>query len=77
MINNSTWIDPEHNRVFRFANDQHLSINGKNHLFYSLQSAENKIVLKLGPTDSYYVDYVNDFVLHLYNNDEKFRITPE
>jgi len=77
MINNSTWIDPEHDRVYRFDNGKHLSINGKNHLVYSLQSTNNKIVLQLGPKDCYYVDYVNDFLLHLYNDAEKFRITPE
>ena len=77
VINNSTWISPESSNTFKFTNGKELCINGKNNLNYTLNIVDNKIVLQLGTNKSYYIDYVNDFFLWLYNNSEKFRIVPE
>jgi hypothetical protein len=77
MINNSTWTDKASKRVYRFANGKDLSINGKNHLEYSLNTLDNKIILELGSEKKYFVDYVNDFNLWLSNGEEKFKIMPE
>jgi hypothetical protein len=77
MINNSTWICPKSSNTFKFTNGKDLSINGKNHLNYTLTAVDNKIVIQIGSNKSYYVDYVNDFNLYLYNSNEKFWIVPE
>ncbi len=76
MISNSTWIDPENKVVFKFTDDKKLTINGDTQLPYSVLTKQNKIVLKLGTTQMYHVEYVNDFQLKIYNEHEKFRIIP-
>jgi hypothetical protein len=76
MINNSTWTNPDNNKIYKFSNGRELAINGKNHLQYSLQSLENKTVLNLENQGLFYVDYINDFNLKLYNDTEIFSLTP-
>ena len=77
IINNSTWNSPEKKNIYRFANGNILSINDENHSNYSINSYNNKIKLKLGPEKIYYIEYVNDFKLILYNNSESFSIMPD
>jgi hypothetical protein len=77
VINNSTWVSNENNTIFEFSNGKDLSINGKNHLQYSLSFADNRVVIQMGVIRKYYVDFINDFTLCLYNDNEKFRISPE
>ena len=77
LINNSTWINHENNTIYEFVNDTSLSINGKEHFQYSINVIDNKLVIQIGARVNYCVDYINDFILCFYNNNEKFRITPE
>jgi hypothetical protein len=77
MISNSTWVCKDNHNVFKFSSGNSLSINGKNHLQYSLIHLENRIVIQMGAEESYYVDFIDDFTLCFYNNNERFRITPE
>ncbi|NJO91880.1 MAG: hypothetical protein HC831_25130 [Chloroflexia bacterium] len=77
MLNNSSWINPEEKIVYKFINAGFLSINGAEYLPYSINSVNNRIVLQIGTDKSYNVEFVNDFILRLYNNKESFRITPE
>jgi hypothetical protein len=77
MVNNSTWINPDAKIVYKFINDSVLSIDGVENLPYSINSVSDKIVLQIGTDKSYNVEFVNDFILRLYNNKESFRITPE
>ena len=76
MINNSTWVDPENKTIYKFAENNELFINGKNHLHYALKKFKNQIVIKLGSKQACFVEYVNDFNLQIYNDEEIFRITP-
>jgi hypothetical protein len=76
MINNSTWVDPENNNVYKFFNINDLAINGENHSHYALNKRNDKIAIELGSKQVYFVEFVNDFQLIIYNNDEKFRIVP-
>ncbi|RPH29214.1 MAG: hypothetical protein EHM93_17600 [Bacteroidales bacterium] len=76
MINNSTWVDPENKTIYKFAENNELFINGKNHLRYLLKMSNNQIVIKLGSKQAYFVEYVSDFNLKIYNDEEVFRITP-
>ena len=77
MINNSTWTNPENKHVYQFCNGRDLILDGKDHVSYSLNYSENKVVLQLGPKKKYFIEYINDFILSLYNNEEKFVIMPE
>ena len=77
MINNSTWISHEKNTVYRFINNSHLSINGKNHLRYSINTCNNYIEIQLGSQEKYQIEYVNDFILKIFNTNESFNIMPE
>jgi hypothetical protein len=77
VINNSTWVNRETKMTLRFSNGKDLAINGKNHMVYSLKSIADKTIIKLGYEKSYYVDFINDFTLSLYNQQEQFQITPE
>ena len=77
MIIDSTWNSPEKKVVYKFGNGNELSINGKNHLKYSINFNNNNIELQLGSEKKYNIEYVNDFVLKLYNNNESFRIMPD
>jgi hypothetical protein len=77
MLNNSTWANPEDKNIYKFSNGKELSINGKSHFKYSLNSVEDKIIIQLGYKKEYYIKYINDFTLYLYNDEEKFRIIPE
>lgn len=76
MLSNSTWIDPENQTIYKFAENNELYINGKNHLQYLLKRCNNQIVIKLGTKQKYYIEYVNDFNLQIFNDVEVFRITP-
>jgi hypothetical protein len=77
MITNSTWNSPEKKTVYKFVDGNILSINGKNHSHYSINSGNDKIELKLSPEKTYNIEYVNDFILKLSNNNESFRIMPD
>jgi hypothetical protein len=77
MINNSTWKNPAKKTVYKFANENALSINGENHLHYSIHSRNDKIELLIDSAKCYNIEYVNDFTLKLYNNNESFIIMPE
>lgn len=77
MLNNSTWVSKDNNTTFKFSNGNTLSINGKNNSHYSLSLTGKEIVIQLGAEKSYYVNYIDDFTLCLYNHNEKYRITPE
>lgn len=77
MINESTWTNTESKSVYRFSSGNHLSINGKDDLQYSLNVSENKVVLELGSKKKYFIEYVNDFILNLYNGEERFSIMPD
>jgi hypothetical protein len=77
VIDNSVWISPESSNTFKFAKGRELIINDKNNLNYTLSTIDNKIVMQLGTNKRYYIDYVDDFTLCLYNGSEKFRIVPE
>ena len=76
MIKDSTWIDPERHTVYKFANENHLVIDGSNHIKYKVKRSNNRIVIQLGSAKKYFVEYVNDFILNIYNHEEKFMITP-
>jgi hypothetical protein len=77
MINDSTWKCIEKKTVYKFFNGNSLSINGKNHSHYSINSKNDEIELKLGLEKKYNIEYVNDFILKLKNDKESFFITPE
>ena len=77
MLNDSTWADKTKNQVYKFENGRDLWINGINHLTYVLNFTSGKVKIKLNNFDYYYVEYVNDFTLYLYNEKEKIRIMPE
>ncbi len=77
MISNSSWIDPVNKSIFKFSDGNNLIINGKNQIQYSLSYSGGKIIFKCGSNQSYFVDYINDFILNFYNDLEKFSITPE
>jgi len=76
MLNNSTWIDPNKQTVYKFSDKNQLFINGKNHIQYELKERNNQVVIKQGSSKMFVVDYVCDFILNIHNNDEKFMITP-
>jgi len=77
MLNNSIWTDPENESDYKFSNGNDLTINGNDHLPYSLYVSGNKILLQFGSKKSYTIEYVDDFNLNLYNGNEKIRIMPE
>lgn len=76
MINNSTWVNPENQTIYKFTGKNELYINGENHMRYLLKRCNNQVVIKLGSQKKYFVEYVNDFKLEIYNDKEIFRITP-
>ena len=76
MTSNSIWVDHENQTIYKFSGNNELFINGKNHLQYLLKRCNNQVVIKLGTKQKYYVEYVNDFNLNIYNDEEIFRITP-
>ena len=76
MVSNSTWIDPEKKITYKFSENNQLHINGSSSIQYSVKKSENKIVLQLGVARQYVVEYVCDFILKLYNEEEKFEISP-
>ena len=76
MINNSTWVSLNDNKVFKFSNNREVEINGINQLNYTLQSRNNTTILSIDNEGNYTVDYLNDFNLKLYNEAEQFYITP-
>lgn len=77
MINNSTWYSYEKKCSYEFMSNNKLSINGVNHRHYSINSNNNKVELLISSGVKYNIEYVNDFVLKLYNKDEAFRLMPE
>jgi len=76
MINNSSWVNPENQTIYMFAGKNELYINGENHLRYLVKRCNKQIIIKLGSPKWYFVEYVNDFNLQIYNDEETFRITP-
>jgi hypothetical protein len=76
MIDNSTWIDPEKQTTYKFAENNQLFINGKNHMQYNVKKSKNQILIQLGSGSMYIIEYVNDFILYLHNFKERFMITP-
>ena len=77
MITDSTWKCVEKKTVYKFFNGNSLSINGKNHSYYSINSQNDKLELHLGLGKIYNIEYVNDFNLKLKNDNESFAITPD
>jgi hypothetical protein len=77
VIDNSTWVSNNQSSIFKFGKGNDLSINGKEKKPYSLSYDHDKIVMQMGTEESYYIDYVNDFILNFYNGNDKFRLTPE
>jgi hypothetical protein len=77
MIDNSTWNSHEKKAIYEFVNGSSLSINGKNQLQYSINSCNDRIELQIGSEKKYNIEYINDFVLKLYNSNESFMIMPE
>jgi hypothetical protein len=77
MINNSTWNCPEKKVVYKFVSGNIVSVNDKSHLHYSINLHNDKIELQIGSEKIYNIEYVNDFILKLYNANESFRIMPE
>jgi len=76
LINKPTWVNPENQTIYKFSSKNELYINGENHLRYLLKRCNNQIVIKLGSQKRYFVEYVNDFNLQIYNDEEIFKITP-
>ena len=76
MLNDSTWKCLEKKTVYKFFNGNSLSINGKNHSHYSINSRKDKLELKLGLEKIYNIEYVDDFKLKLNNDNESFSIAP-
>jgi phosphodiesterase/alkaline phosphatase D-like protein len=76
MITNSTWIDPQKQVVYKFSENNQLCINGKTNLQYLVKKRNKKIILQLSSAQMYVIEYVNDFILHIYSREEKFVITP-
>ena len=77
MIHNSTWVDTKKGTIYKFSENNQLSINGKNHIQYALKKRNNQILINLGSSKTYVVDFVCDFILNIHSNDEKITIIPD
>ena len=77
MLNNSIWNCPEKKAIYKFVEGNILFVNGKNHFQYSINSHKDKIELQIGSEKTYNIEFVNDFILRVFNNNESFRIMPE
>jgi hypothetical protein len=77
LLNDSTWSNTDNNYVYRFANGKEVYINNSTCCNYVLNYDKNRIVILMGVAQKYYVNYINDFTLELFNTKEKFRIMPE
>jgi hypothetical protein len=77
LINDSTWSNRDNTEVYRFVNGKEVFINGSTHCNYFININNNRLVLTLGVSKKYYINYINDFTLELFNSREKFRIMPE
>jgi hypothetical protein len=77
LINDSTWSTKDNTAVYRFVNGKDVYINGNNHCNYAINYVNKRIVMLLGVSKKYYVNFINDFTLELFNTKEKFRIMPE
>jgi hypothetical protein len=77
LIHDSTWSTLDNTAVYRFVNGKDVYINGNTLCNYFINNIDNRIVIALGITKKYYVNYINDFTLELYNDKEKFKIMPE
>ena len=77
MVNNSTWNSIENMTVYNFVSENEISINGKSHIPYSLNLQNDKLELQIGTECLYNIEFVNDFKLRLYNNNESFSIMPD
>ena len=77
LINDSTWSTRDNKAVYRFENGKDVYINNNTHYNYAINYTNDKIVIMLGVTKKYYVNYINDFKLELYNTNEKFTLMPE
>lgn len=77
LINDSTWSTKDNNAVYRFENGKDVYINGNAHCNYAINYDNKRIVMLMGVSKKYYVNYINDFTLELFNTREKFMIMPE
>ena len=77
MLSNSIWMSSEKNTSYQFTNGNFLSINGKDHTPYSINSHSNKVELLIDSITSYNIEYIDDFTLKLFNKIESFIIMPE
>ena len=77
MLSNSIWKSSEKNTIYQFTNGNFLSINGKDHKPYSINSHSNKIELLIDSITSYNIEYIDDFTLKLFNKIESFIIMPK
>jgi hypothetical protein len=79
LINDSTWSTLDNAAIYKFANGKDVYINGNTHYDYSINYniSNNRIVMIMGAVKKYYINFINDFTLELYNSNEKFRIRPE
>lgn len=73
IIDNSTWVSNS-KMIYTFRNAKELSINGEKFLNYSLSSSGSKISIHIDDKINYYVDFIDDFTLLFYNNNEEFKL---
>jgi hypothetical protein len=76
LIDDSTWSTIDTNEVYKFENGKDVCINENVRYEYVLNYSNNRIVILLGESKKYYVNYINDFTIELYNTKEKFRLMP-
>jgi hypothetical protein len=74
LINNYTWSTTDNKVYYRFENGKDLWINDINHLTYIVNSVNGKIIIQIGTDKKYVIEYVNDFLIELHNEQEKFRL---
>ncbi|HPE18540.1 MAG TPA: hypothetical protein P5200_03100 [Tenuifilaceae bacterium] len=77
MVSNSTWIDSEKKTTFKFAENNELTINGNSNMRYNMREENDQIVMQLGRSQFYVVEYVTDFMLNIYNEKERYVIMPD
>jgi hypothetical protein len=77
MLYDSTWESPEKKDFYKFVNGNILIVNGKDQFSYSIKSQNNKIVLQMSSKETFTIEFVNDFILNIFNNSESFRIIPD
>lgn len=76
MIQDSIWQDVQNETVYKFTKEKELYINDTVKLYYTVKVKNNKVSIVLNNQESYYIDYINDFILNFYNNNKAFRLIP-